>query len=225
VTVAENEEAERLIAELRAEGIRDPRVLEAMAQTPREYFVDQPYANASYDNRALPIDCGQTISQPYVVAKMTEALDVGPSMRVLEIGTGSGYQAAMLARLAARVYTVERHRELLKKAKMRFAALELTNIVARHGDGFLGWPEEAPFDRIIVTAAFRNLPESLTKQLTQGGILISPVGYESISQHLLKMIRTAKGFESEDLLSVVFVPMVQGLPQEGCNSDEDQNQS
>jgi protein-L-isoaspartate(D-aspartate) O-methyltransferase len=155
---------------------------------------------------------------------MTEKLEIAAHMRVLEIGTGSGYQAAILARLAAEVYTIERHLPLLEKARARFADGGLSNIVTRHGDGFEGWPEMAPFDRIIATAAFRKLPRSLNEQLTIGGIMITPLGYETISQRLWKMIRTEEGLEREELLPVTFVPMIEGLPQGGeCAHNEDEH--
>lgn len=201
-----------LLRELRAEGITDERVLDAIAKTPREKFVDAGFEARAYANRALPISCSQTISQPYVVAYMTEKLEIAPHMRVLEIGTGSGYQAAILARLAAEVYTVERHLPLLERARERFADCGLSNVFTRHGDGFEGWPEKAPFDRIIATAAFRKLPQSLNEQLTKGGIMITPLGYETISQRLWKMIRTDEGLKREELLPVVFVPMIEGMP-------------
>jgi protein-L-isoaspartate(D-aspartate) O-methyltransferase len=203
---------DELIRTLRAEGIKDPRVLDAVASVPRRKFVDEGYEPGAYANRALPIACGQTISQPYIVAYMTEALELEPDMRVLEIGTGSGYQAAILSKLVSKVYTVERHLPLLEQARARFRELGLDNIETRHGDGYAGWPEKAPFDRIIATAAFPELPPNLTEQLTQGGILITPLGYETISQRLWKIIRTAEGIERKPLLPVVFVPMIEGLP-------------
>jgi protein-L-isoaspartate(D-aspartate) O-methyltransferase len=204
--------ADDLIRTLRAEGIKDSRVLEAVATTPREKFVDPDYEPGAYANRALPISCGQTISQPYIVAYMTEQLELEPHMRVLEIGTGSGYQAAILAKLVAEVYTVERHLPLLEQARARFKELGLDNIHTRHGDGYAGWPEKAPFDRIIATAVFPEIPENLTEQLTETGIFITPLGYETISQRLWKIIRTEEGFSREPLIPVVFVPMIEGLP-------------
>ena len=211
--------AAELLATLRAQGITDERVLAAIAQTPRELFVEAPFSGSAYANNALPIACGQTISQPYVVAFMSQALEVTDRMRVLEIGTGSGYQAAVLARLARMVYTVERHKPLLKEAEARFRALRLDNIVTRHGDVYQGWPEQSPFDRILVTAAFREPPQILIEQLKPSGILVTPVGYESISQDLVRIIRSEEGarpaYTTEALLPVVFVPMVPGLPQEG----------
>ena len=215
-----------LLKELRRQGISDERVLRAIAQTPRELFVDEPFSDSAYHNSALPIACGQTISQPFVVAYMTQHLDLGENMRVLEIGTGSGYQAAILSPLCRRVYTIERHRPLLDQANARFKALKLENVVARHGDGFAGWPEQAPFDRIILSCAVQQVPQVLVDQLKLGGILIAPVGtvpksdgfgiLESISQRLTKMIRNETGVTEEVLIPVVFVPMVSGLPGGGA---------
>lgn len=212
----------RLIRELRRQGIKDERVLAAIENTPREVFVDAPFADSAYHNSALPIACGQTISQPFVVAYMTAQLEIGENMRVLEIGTGSGYQAAVLSPLCRRVYTIERHRPLLDQAKERFAALKLENVVTKHGDGFAGWPEQAPFDRILLSCAVQQVPQALVDQLKLGGILIAPVGtvpksdgfgiLESISQQLTKMIRNETGVTEEVLIPVVFVPMVSGLP-------------
>ncbi|MGH6871302.1 MAG: protein-L-isoaspartate(D-aspartate) O-methyltransferase [Rhizomicrobium sp.] len=205
-----------LLMELRRQGISDSRVLGAIERTPRELFVDAPFETQSWDNTALPIACGQTISQPYVVAYMTEALQVEARHRVLEIGTGSGYQAAVLSHLCRMVYTVERHKPLLAEAEARFRALKLHNVVTRHGDGARGWPEQAPFDRILLSAAVSEVPLSLTGQLRSGGILIAPVtknpGAESISQHLVKIMRTDEGFAQEALIPVVFVPMIPGMP-------------
>jgi len=211
-----------LIAELRGQGITDERVLSAMSAIPRDAFVDKPLEYAAWQNTALPIACGQTISQPYVVAYMTQALDVGENMRVLEIGTGSGYQAAVLSPLCRKVYTIERHRALYDLARGRFAALRLDNIVTRYGDGFLGWPEQAPFDRILLAAAVPEVPQALINQLKPGGALIAPVGdvpkpdefprNESIRQQLTKIIRTQTGVTEEVLIPVLFVPMLSGLP-------------
>ena len=165
-----------LLMALRKNGITDARVLSAIERTPREVFVDEPFVHSAYDNTALPIACGQTISQPYVVAYATEALEVGPAMRVLEIGTGSGYQAAVLAPLCRRVYTVERHKPLLRQAEARFRELKLDNIATRHADGLKGWVEQAPFDRILLSAAVPEVPQILIDQLKPGGILVAPVG-------------------------------------------------
>ena len=209
-----------LLMALRKQGITDARVLGAMERTPREIFVDEPFLHDAYRNTALPIPCGQTISQPYVVALSTEALELGPQMRVLEIGTGSGYQAAVLSRLCRRVYSIERHRDLHLAAERRFKALRIDNIATKHGDGFKGWPEQAPFDRILFTAAVPEVPDMVIEQLKPGGILVAPVGeasgpdLESFSQLLTKMIRTETGLKKEALIPVVFVPMIPGLPQD-----------
>jgi protein-L-isoaspartate(D-aspartate) O-methyltransferase len=211
---------EDLVAGLRREGIRDERVLEAVAATPRELFVEGDFRLDAFDDRALPIGCGQTISQPYVVALMTQLLEVAPDSRVLEIGTGSGYQTAILARLASMVYSVERHGPLLEKAVARFKTLGLPNIVAKHGDGYEGWAEEAPFDRIMVTAAFSELPETVADQLKTGGILVAPLGYETLSQRLWKIIRAEDGLKAEANLPVMFVPMIPGLGGEKRGFDD-----
>ncbi|HTW33798.1 MAG TPA: protein-L-isoaspartate(D-aspartate) O-methyltransferase [Rhizomicrobium sp.] len=208
-----------LVMALRGQGITDQHVLEAMEKTPRELFVEKPFEVSAYENTALPIACGQTISQPFIVAYITQALEVTPRHRVLEIGTGSGYQAAVLARLAGWVYTVERHRPLLDGAKARFAKLRLHNVVVRRSDGLKGWPEQAPFDRIVLSAAVEDVPQTLIDQLKPGGILIAPVGPERFSQHLVKIIRTESGTRTEPLMPVVFVPMVAGLPQESRTLD------
>jgi len=212
----------QLIMELRKQGITDNRVLGAMERTPRELFVDAPFVENAYRNTALPIACGQTISQPYIVAYITQHLEVDETMRVLEIGTGSGYQAAILSPLCRRIYTIERHRPLLDEAKQRFKKLNLHNVVPRHGDGFAGWPEQAPFDRIVLSCAVPEVPKTLIDQLKVGGMLIAPIGsvpnldtlrgLESISQQLTKMIRTQTGVTEEVLIPVVFVPMLSGLP-------------
>lgn len=201
----------RLIMELRQSGINDTDVLSALERVPREEFVLSNFSDQAYENTALPIEQGQTISQPYVVAFMTQALELGPRMRVLEIGTGSGYQAAVLARLCRRVYTVERYRSLLRQAEGRFRKLGLHNIVTKLGDGHLGWPEQAPFDRIIVTAAAAAVPEALKEQLSVGGILLIPVGGVSAHQEVIRIRRSEEGFSSEDLLPVRFVPLVEGV--------------
>jgi protein-L-isoaspartate(D-aspartate) O-methyltransferase len=202
----------RLLMELRANGITDARVLGAIEQTPREAFTPPALRDRAYEDTALPIDHGQTLSQPTVVGLMTQALDVGPRMKVLEIGTGSGYQAAILARLCRRVYTIERHRALLQVAEERFRTLKLHNIVTRHGDGWLGWPELAPFERIMVTAAPEEVPQALLDQLAPDGILVIPVGPAG-NQMLVRIVRTATGFSQEPVSAVRFVPLVHGLPQ------------
>ncbi len=212
----------QLVMALRGKGITNRSILEALEKVPREDFVDALFEAEAYTDRAIPIACGQTISQPFVVAYMSEALEVGPRMRVLEIGTGSGYQAAVLAHLAGRVYSIERHRPLLEVARKRLEKLKLHNVVTRHGDGFLGWKEQAPFDRIILTAAVDAVPKLLIDQLKPGGILIAPIApqeapsppAESIYQSLTKIMHSEQGLVAESLIKVLFVPMVEGLPQE-----------
>ena len=201
-----------LLMELRHQGISDSRVLEAIEKTPRDLFVEEGYRTRAWDDTALPIACGQTISQPYIVAYMTEQLELSPRHRVLEVGTGSGYQAAVLARLAQRVFTVERHRPLLEQARRRFHLLGLDNIETRLGDGSKGWPEAAPFDRIIVTAAAPKVPEALLEQLGEDGIMVIPVDTPNGYQELLKIRRTRHGYEREKLIPVRFVPLVSGRP-------------
>jgi len=202
----------RLIMELRQQGITDTEVLSAIERVAREVFVSPSFVDQAYENTALPIEEGQTISQPYVVAFMTQALDVKPRMRVLEIGTGSGYQAAVLARLCRRVFTIERYRSLLRRAEEKFKAARISNIVTRLGDGANGWPDLAPFDRIIVTAAAPEVPAALKEQLSEnGGILIVPVGRDSQAQHIVRIVRQGDEFTSEELLPVRFVPLVAGV--------------
>jgi protein-L-isoaspartate(D-aspartate) O-methyltransferase len=205
----------RLLMELRRGGIGDARVLGALERIPRELFVPATFADQAYENVALPIGNGQTVSQPLVVAHMTEALEVGPRHKVLEIGTGSGYQTAVLAKLCRRVYSIERHRELLREAEQRLAKLRIHNVTLRFGDGTKGWPEQAPFDRIIVTAAAPELPAVLADSLTIGGILIAPVGEDRREQQLLRIRRSETGLTTEELGAVRFVPLVAGLPCDG----------
>jgi protein-L-isoaspartate(D-aspartate) O-methyltransferase len=203
----------RFVMELRRLGISDTRVIGAMERTPRERFIPEPFRDQAYEDTALPIGHGQTISQPSVVARMTEALEVGDRHSVLEIGTGSGYQAAVLARLCRRLYTIERHRDLAQAAMGRFRELRLHNVTARWGDGTKGWPESAPFDRIIVTAAGLEIPDSLPDQLAPGGIMIIPVGERSDSQRLVRIVHAADGLVCSDMGTVRFVPLVAGLPR------------
>ena len=205
----------RLIMMLRQSGVTDTAVLAAIERIPREAFVPEPFQDQSYENRTLPIGHGQTLSQPEVVAVMTQALELKPRHKVLEIGTGSGYQTAVLSRLARRVYTIERHKPLLKEAEQRLAALRRHNIVTRHGDGSLGWKEQAPFDRIIVTAAANDVPTTLIDQLAVGGHLVIPVGPERGDQELFRITRTETGFEPHRLSTVRFVPLISGaLPEQ-----------
>lgn len=205
----------RLIMELRAQGIVETRVLSAIERVPREEFVPEDLLDQSYENTALPIGLGQTISQPLIVAVMTQALEVGERMMVLEIGTGCGYQTAVLAQLCRRVYTIERHRPLLREAERRLDRLGYRNVVTRAGDGFKGWPEVAPFERIIVTAAAPDVPQALYGQLAEGGIMVLPIGANPVDQWLIRLTKTPDGLRREDLSPVRFVPMVSGLPPEG----------
>jgi len=200
----------RLVERLRAHGIRNDQ-LKAIMQVPRHEFVDEALSSRAYEDTALPISRGQTISQPWVVAKMTEALLEGGAMqKVLEIGTGSGYQAAVLAHLVPQVFSVERIKELLRIARRRFHALGLHNVHVRHADGHLGWPSQAPFDGIIVTAAATGIPMDLLEQLREGGRLVLPLERDR-QQRLLCLEKTAEGFEETDLGGVIFVPMLSGL--------------
>lgn len=201
----------RLILMLRQAGVTDPRVLSAMELVPREMFVPEIFQDQAYENRALPIGHGQTISQPVAVGVMTQALAVEPRSRVLEIGTGCGYQTAILAALCRRVYTVERHRPLLQEAEARLRALGIQNVTTRHGDGSGGWPEIAPVDRIIACAAAPDVPAELADQLSDGGVLVLPVGQRADEQHLLRVTRGAGGFRTERLGRIHFVPMQPGL--------------
>lgn len=201
---------DRLIEDLRAGGIQDERVLNAIRTVPRHQFVDEVLASRAYENNAFPIGHGQTISQPYVVAKMTEALLRHAPKRVLEIGTGSGYQAAVLAALGLEVFTVERIGDLLRTARKRFRSLGL-HVRSKHDDGRVGWPEEAPFDGIIVTAAGAALVDALIDQLAPGGTLVAPVG-AAAGQTLLCLHKQADGsIVQEELGAVVFVPLLSGL--------------
>ncbi|TKR33789.1 protein-L-isoaspartate(D-aspartate) O-methyltransferase [Luteimonas gilva] len=202
---------DRLIERLRGNGIRDERVLNAIRTVPRHLYVDEALATRAYEDTALPIGHGQTISQPWVVAKMTEAiLDGASPKKVLEVGTGSGYQATILAALGMEVYTVERIGELLRTARKRFRSLGL-NVRSKHDDGRIGWPEEGPFDAIVVTAGAPALVDALKDQLGPGGTLVAPVGNAS-SQSLLKLRKQDDGsIEQTDLAPVVFVPLLSGL--------------
>ncbi len=200
-----------LIMSLRAQRIRDTRVLAAIETVPREMFVPEAFRDLAYADQALPIECGQTLSQPFIVAFMTDRLMVGDRMKVLEVGTGSGYQTAILAQLCRRVYTMERYRTLMKAAEERFRELRLANVTTVLGDGGKGWPAQAPFDRIIVTAAAKKLPRKLLEQLAVGGIMVIPVEVSPGKQELLRITRTDEGFERESLLPVRFVPLVEGI--------------
>jgi protein-L-isoaspartate(D-aspartate) O-methyltransferase len=202
---------DRLVSRLRENGIRNEKVLKAIATTPRHEFVDEALSSRAYEDTALPIGQSQTISQPWVVARMTEAvLECGAVDKILEVGTGSGYQAAILASLVPKVFTVERIDELLKLARRRFHKLGLHNIYTRYADGHLGWPSQAPFDGIVVTAAAMEIPGELLEQLRVGGVMVAPVERRGM-QRLIATRRTEDGFEEEDLGGVIFVPLLSGL--------------
>jgi protein-L-isoaspartate(D-aspartate) O-methyltransferase len=203
---------DRLAATLKDGGIRDLRVIEVIRNLPRHHFIDQALHSRAYENDALPIGHGQTISQPWVVARMTEALlEFGVPQKVLEIGTGSGYQAAVLAALVPQVFTVERIEALLRQARRRFRQLGLTNLRSRYDDGKLGWPDEAPFDAIILTAAGDTIPTRILDQLSPTGVLVAPVGSPS-RQTLIRMHGDGRGdFIQEELGAVSFVPLLGGI--------------
>jgi len=210
----------RLIMELRRGGITDTGVLAAIERIPREIFVPEPFQDQSYENRTLPIGHGQTLSQPGVVALMSQASLPDRSVKILEVGTGSGYQASVLSRLFRRVYTVERYRELLKEAESRFERLRLSNITAKVGDGYQGWKEQAPFQRIIVTAAPAEVPGSLVDQLGEGGIMVIPLARPGREQEVVRLTRGPQGLQEEHLTTVRFVPMVHGLPKKEAKVSE-----
>ncbi len=201
----------RFLFALRSRGVTDPRVLTAMERVDRGAFVRGLFADRAYEDMPLPIACGQTISQPSVVGLMTQALSVQPRDTVLEVGTGSGYQAAILGHLARRVYTVDRHRRLVREAAELFLRLDFANITAFAADGSRGLPEQGPFDRIIVTAAAEDPPGPLLAQLKIGGIMVVPVGQSDAVQSLIKVTRLATGFEYAELRPVRFVPLVEGM--------------
>jgi protein-L-isoaspartate(D-aspartate) O-methyltransferase len=199
---------------LRRRGISDQAVLRAMDAVPREHFVTADLAASAYADQALPIACGQTISQPYVVAYMTEQLEVRPEHRVLEVGTGSGYQAAILSRLAQEVVSIERYRTLADTARDRLKTLGYANVTVRAGDGLAGAPDEAPFDRIIITAAAEEIPKGLVDQLADGGKMVLPLGPSGGAQHIVKLSKTADGLGRQDLIGVRFVPLLPGQARE-----------
>lgn len=202
----------RLVMDLRAAGIADTAVLSAIERVPREAFVPPTFRDRAYEDAALPIGHAQTLSRPSVVGLMTQALEAGPRSKVLEIGTGSGYQTSVLARMVRRVYTIERHRELMLEAEARFKALRVHNVVTKFGDGWQGWPEQAPFERIIVTAAPADIPGALVDQLAEDGVMVLPVGLEKRAQVLIRVRKTGGRAKIEELDAVRFVPMVAGLP-------------
>ncbi len=210
----EAERKMRFVFAIRSKGVTDDRVLKAMESIDRGAFVRGLFAERAYEDMPLPISCGQTISQPSVVGLMTQALELTGREKVLEIGTGSGYQAAVLSRLARRVYTVERYRRLVAEARETLAALDLVNITVVHGDGSRGLPDQAPFDRIILTAAAEDPPGPLLAQLRIGGIMVAPVGQSDTVQSLIRVRRNETGFDYEELRAVRFVPLVEGLGAE-----------
>jgi protein-L-isoaspartate(D-aspartate) O-methyltransferase len=199
---------------LRRRGITDHAVLRAMDQVPREYFVGPEFTDSAYADQALPIACGQTISQPYVVGYMSEQLELEAEHRVLEIGTGSGYQAAVLSRIVREVVSIERYRTLADTALARLKTLGYANVAIFAGDGLLGAPELAPFDRIIVTAAAEEVPQTLVEQLAPGGKLVLPIGPRNGTQHIVKLTKTANGLARENLIAVRFVPLLPGQARE-----------
>ncbi|HEY2660826.1 MAG TPA: protein-L-isoaspartate(D-aspartate) O-methyltransferase [Caulobacteraceae bacterium] len=204
----------RLILALRSQGVSDPAVLAALEHTPRELFTPDLFQERAWEDSALPIACGQTISQPFIVGLMTQALTLEPRSRVLEIGTGSGYQTAVLSRLARLVYTVERYRTLLGEAEARFRKLGLGNVITKFGDGAEGWREQAPFDRILVTAAAPGEPTALLEQLKPSGVLVAPVGRGPV-QTLIRYAGDGQGdFREEILCDVRFVPLLEGVAKE-----------
>ncbi|WP_300516800.1 protein-L-isoaspartate(D-aspartate) O-methyltransferase [Aliiroseovarius sp.] len=211
---ADAERKMQFLFALRSHGVTDPRVLSAMEEVDRAPFIRGLFAERAYEDMPLPIACGQTISQPSVVGIMTQALKIQPRDKVLEVGTGSGYQAAILAKLARRVYTVDRHRRLVHEAREHFEALDLHNITAMTSDGTRGLPEQAPFDKIMVTAAAEDPPGPLLAQLAIGGIMVVPVGQSDAVQSLIKVTRRDTGYDYEELLPVRFVPLLEGLGQE-----------
>lgn len=199
---------------LRSKGVTDQRVLGAMEKVDRGQFIKGLFSERAYEDMPLPIACGQTISQPSVVGLMTQALQVSPRDKVLEVGTGSGYQAAVLSQLARRVYTVDRHRRLVGEAREIFEAMDLSNVTSILGDGSLGLPDQVPFDRILVTAAAEDPPPLLLAQLKIGGIMVVPVGQSDHLQSLIRVTRTEDGYDYDELAPVRFVPLVEGLGRE-----------
>ena len=208
---ADAERKMQFLYALRSKGVTNSAVMTAMERIDRGDFIRGVFAERAYEDVPLPISCGQTISQPSVVGFMTQALMVTPRDKVLEVGTGSGYQAAILSQLARRVYTVDRHRPLIKDASALFEALDLSNIIAFTADGSFGLPDHAPFDRIVVTAAAEDPPGPLLAQLKIGGIMVVPVGQSDAVQSLIRVTKTETGFDYEELRSVRFVPLVEGL--------------
>ena len=207
----QNDDLARLLMNVRNEGVTDERVLNAIENTPRPLFLPDAFKDRAFENLALPIGHQQTISQPTIVGLMTQALDVNDRMKVLEVGTGSGYQTAILAGLCRRVYSMERHPKLLTKANQRLKSLNHVNVTTLAADGSNGWPEQAPFQRIMVTAAAADIPQVLLSQLSIDGIMVIPIGLDENDQHLVRVVRTETGAETLDLGPVRFVPLVAGM--------------
>ncbi len=203
----------RLILDLRQGGVLDTTLLAAMEKVPRDYFVPEAFRDRAYEDTALPISHGQTISQPLIVARMLAALDLNDRVKVLEIGTGSGYQTMILSHLCRRVYTIERHRPLLREAEARFEEMGRHNITTRAGDGALGWPEQRPFTHIVVCAAAPDIPPTLVEQLDIGGVMVVPVGDERREQRIFKVTRMETQIDVEDIGPVRFLPLVAGMPE------------
>lgn len=199
----------QLIMKLRAKAIMDPTILAAIERVPREAFLPRALRPHAYENASLPIAFGQTISQPFVIAKAIAALAIAPKHRVLEIGTGTGYQACVLSYLSRRVYSIERLRPLFVDAEMRIKSLRITNVTLRHGDGIKGWPEAAPFDRIITACQSEDVPQHLLNQLKEGGIFVGPIG-KAGEEQLMVIKKLATGFEQDTIMDVRFVPMREG---------------
>ncbi len=206
-----NESKALLMLKLRQNGVSNPEILKSIETLDRSFFVSKNFLSRSLEDIALPIDCGQTISQPSLVAFMTQQLEIPQRGKVLEIGTGSGYQTAILAKLSSRVYSIERYKKLVDRAKVRLAKLDISNVIILLQDGFFGYSAQAPFDRIIVTAAVEEIPSLVINQLKIGGIMIVPVGLSNQQQSLLKVVKTEKGLDIKELMSVRFVPMREGL--------------
>ena len=199
-----------LLLDLKQQGVSDIKILNIIEDIDRSLFIDTNLKEKSNLNVALPIDCGQTISQPLIVAHMTQTLDINKKMRVLEIGTGSGYQSIVLSKLSRFVYTIERHNILLKKAKSLLQSLEINNVFFKHADGGLGWSDQAPFDRIIVTASAPEIPTKLLSQLVDNGIMVIPVGEDNDNQVLKKIIKKGDSFIVKNIMNVRFVPLLEG---------------
>ena len=211
---ASADERMEFLLTLRRRGIGDQAVLRALDEVPRRQFVAHEFIGRAYADQALPIDCGQTISQPFVVAYMTEQLGLRPHHRVLEVGTGSGYQAAVLSRLAREVVSIERYRTLAEQARARLAALGYDNVEIVVGDGFAGVPAGAPYDRIVVTAAAEQVPQALVDQLGDEGVMLLPLGPHGGSQHIIKLTKSPTGLTRENLIAVRFVPLLPGQAKE-----------